>query len=353
MVKKVQPRSTKAEILVAYKELEIAFKTLETQQEQVLTPTVASEPKNESTENATQYTHAAMDKVIQNLVAMGETFNLALSQLSTNLLVEASHLKDVRTQVDTESTHLVDLYKISIAEDTLGNLLKQYTDLSKTYQETQKQKHEECDNAWLIKNKAWQDEKEETNARLQDNDSSDKKTQKRDDTEYRYNLTLQRGLSGEEYKQQQQQQQQALDEQEETRRKTWTEHETALTQREKQFQDSKAKVDGFPNDLKAAIKKAKDEGTGIARHQAKIKTDLVTKEFIGDENVYQLKIHALEEQVKNQNSQIDKLSKQLEAAFKQAQELAVKAIEGGAHQNSFAALKEIALEQAKSQPKSK
>ena len=48
-----------------------------------------------------------------------------------------------------------------------------------------------------------------------------------------------------------------------------------------------------------------------------------------------------------------KLSLQLEAALKQAQELAVKAIEGTSSHGSFEALKEIALEQAKNQPKAK
>lgn len=45
--------------------------------------------------------------------------------------------------------------------------------------------------------------------------------------------------------------------------------------------------------------------------------------------------------------------KEQETALKQVQDLAVKAIEGSSNVNSYQAMKEIALEQAKSQAKTK
>ncbi len=364
MVKKISSRNTKPEILEAYKELEAAYKALETKQMTLPTPqkpveavkapeTQPKAPKKETKPVAQSGTQAPMEEVINGLGEMGEKFNLALSQLSTNLLVEASRLKEVSTTVETESNHLASLYHLDIEEDTLTDLLKQYTDTAEDYQDTLKQKREDSEKAWLEKNQAWQNEKEETRQRLQEQETSDKKTQKRENTEYRYDLTLKRGISDEEYTQQNKQQQQALDEIEEKRRKAWDERERTLAEREKQFQEYKTKVEVFPDDLKAAIKRAKDEGVAIARHQAKIKAEFAAKEFAGEEEVSQLKIRSLEEQVANQTTQIDKLSKQLDAALKQAQELAVKAIEGGSSHTSFQALKEIALEQAKNQPKTK
>jgi len=280
-------------------------------------------------------------------------FNTALSQLSTNLLVEASHLKEVRTDVEEESSRLASLYDLKIEENTLSDLLKQYSDTAEQYQETLKQKREELEKNWFEKNQTSETEKEEKELHLQEQETANKKTQKREESEYSYDLTQKRGLSDEEYSQQQKQQQQALNEIEETRRKAWEEHEKTLVEREKQFEECKTKVERFPKELETAIKKAKEEGTGIARHQAKIKIDLAAKEFTGDEEVYKLKILSLEEQVATQSAQIEKLSKQLEAALQQAQELAVKAIEGASSHSSFDALKEIALEQAKNQPKAK
>lgn len=378
MVKKVSTRNTKAEILNAYQELEAAYQELEkkaAEAEAVVkaTPPPMADaavktleapdlkvPKAEITKRPKLQplskdgnAHAPMEEIINHLGQLGEKFNTALSQLSTNLLVEASRLKEVSTTVEEESSHLGALYGIETKEDSLSNLLKQYTETAEQYQEMLKQKGEETEKAWLSQKQAWQTEKEETQQRLQEQQTTDNKNQNREDTEYRYDLTLKRELSEEEYSHQQKQNKQALEELEQTRRKEWQEREKALAEREKQFEEHKTKVDNFAKELETAIKKAKDEGTGIARHQAKIKADLIAKEFTGEEEVSQLQIRALEEQVANHVNQIDKLSKQLEAALKQAQELAVKAIEGSSSQTSFQALKEIALEQAKNQTKTK
>lgn len=64
-------------------------------------------------------------------------------------------------------------------------------------------------------------------------------------------------------------------------------------------------------------------------------------------------MQSLEQTITNQETRIQNLSKQLESALKQVQDLAVKAIEGSASMNSYQAIKEIALEQAKSQVKNK
>lgn len=61
----------------------------------------------------------------------------------------------------------------------------------------------------------------------------------------------------------------------------------------------------------------------------------------------------MEETIKNQEIRRQSLSQQLEASLKQVQDLAVKAIEGTSNRNSFEAMKEIAMEQAKNQQKSK
>jgi hypothetical protein len=391
MPKKVSSKNTKAEILEAYQELEKSHQELESQKAAMAkssttqSSTVASDknvktdqndkmtkpvesslsPKKETKETeSVKFAHvpplqasgdaqAQMQTVIDAFKQLGENFNVALSQLSTNLLVEASHLKEIRTTVSDESNHLATLYNLKIKEETLSELLKQHENTAQEYQETLQQQREAAEKAWLEQTQAWQTETEETEQRLREQQGLDKKNQQREDSEYHYNQNLKRHLSDEEYEQQKLLQQQTLTELEEKRQREWQELEKALAEREKQFKEFKEKVERFPKDLEAAIKKAKEEGAGIARSQAKVKTDLVAKEIAGEEEVYQLKIHALEEEVAIQTAQIDRLAQQVESALKQAQELAVKAIEGSSSYTSFQALKEIALEQAKNQPKAK
>ena len=80
-----------------------------------------------------------MTAVIQSLGQLSEQFNTALSQLSSNLLIEVSQLTEVSTKVKTETSHLETLYDLQIADETLNDLLTQYTVNAEQYQQTQQQ----------------------------------------------------------------------------------------------------------------------------------------------------------------------------------------------------------------------
>ena len=114
-----------------------------------------------------------------------------------------------------------------------------------------------------------------------------------------------------------------------------------------------ARAAAAPKELEAAIARADAEGTGIAKRQAKLTADLLQKADEGKRRVFGLKVAALEETIARQNEQVSELSKQLATALKQAQDLALKAIDGASSSSSFAAVKEIALEQAKTSQKAK
>ena len=73
----------------------------------------------------------------------------------------------------------------------------------------------------------------------------------------------------------------------------------------------------------------------------------------GQKRFYEQRLESLAHTIDNQEGRIQGLAKQLESALKQVQDLAVKAIEGAANINSYQAVKEIAIEQAKTQVKNK
>jgi len=61
---------------------------------------------------------------------------------------------------------------------------------------------------------------------------------------------------------------------------------------------------------------------------AKVQAELFEKEIATNKEVYDLQITSLKETIEHQNKQIEQLSAQLQMASKQAQDLAVKAVEG-------------------------
>jgi hypothetical protein len=62
--------------------------------------------------------------------------------------------------------------------------------------------------------------------------------------------------------------------------------------------------------------------------ERKYAVDLLQKEFVGERNVLNSRIEALQLTVEKQTEQIARLSQQLEHSYGQVQDIALKAIEG-------------------------
>lgn len=315
--------------------------------EEPVMPEPASPPKPRETPPP-----VAMDSVIAALNRLSDQFNLALSQLSTELLAEAGRLREVGRQVEDLSGQLARLYQLrEVTEETLSQLLARYDDSLERYAQEKQQRGEELERQWQEKSRAWRQEKDGHEQAVAERDAEAQRQTVREEQEYRSRLNQERERRAEEWKQQCRQQEQALAEDKERVAREWAEREKELTEREKQFAELKARVEGFDKELETAVKRAREEGIGAARQQARLKAELAAREFAGEEEVYQIRLATLEKTVAEQDARLARLAQQLETVLKQTQELAVKAIEGSSHQASFQALREITLEQAKNPSK--
>ncbi|BAY15407.1 hypothetical protein NIES21_12240 [Anabaenopsis circularis NIES-21] len=358
--KKLTDKNTKAEILQAYEELIKEASGLKTQLNQATkanrnVDVDIEKPKVEQNTIMTQPAtiQQKMNFTIESLAKIQLGFGSAANELSEQLTTQASKLGEIRQSVETEITALKQLHNLEVAEDTLDILITAYEDNSKAYQEEYSQRYEVLSQDILEQRIAWQKEQEEYKQSIKERNDSLNKTRQRDTAGYKYDLELQRKLESDEYEQVQKTLYKQLEEFQQATEKQWNEREKQIVERETQFVEAKAKVEAFPKDKEAALKKATEEGKGIAHYQAKVKSDLYGKEVEGQKRFYEQRLQSLEQTINNQETRIQNLSKQLDSALKQVQDLAVKAIEGTANVNSYQAIKEIALEQAKSQVKNK
>jgi hypothetical protein len=361
VVKKPNEKNTKVEILQAYEELAQEKAALKSQIDQLakVNNSVAQQqeqPKNVEPKiamNQPKTVQQKMNNTIESLVKIQMGFGSAASELSEQLTTQASTLAEIQESVGNEIKQLKELHNLEISEDTLDNLIESYEENSKTYQEEFSQRYEILSQEILEHKNTWEKEQEEYKRTLKERNDNLNKNRQRDAAEYKYDLELQRKLEADEYEQGQKALYKELEELKQEIDKQWAEREKAISEREKQFEEYKAKVEAFPKEKEAAIKKATEEGKGIAYYQAKVKSDLYGKEVEGQKRFYEQRLQSLEQTITNQETRILNLSKQLESALKQVQDLAVKAIEGTSNVNSYQAMKEIALEQAKSQVKNK
>jgi DNA repair exonuclease SbcCD ATPase subunit len=357
--KKPTEKSTKAEILQAYEEIAKEKSALKSELDQALkTPhpvAVKEKPPSEpkTPMNQTTSIQQKMNSTIENLVKIQLGFGSAASELSEQLTTKASKLAEIKQSVNTEVQQLQELHKLEISPETLDTLIEAYENNSKAYQEEFNQRYETLSQETQQQRSSWQKQQDEYKLSLKERNETLAKSRQREDISYKYDLELQRKLESDEYEQRQKTLYKEIEEIQQETEKKWTEREKVIAEREQQFAELKAKVEAFPKDKEAAIKKASEEGKGIAHYQAKIKSDLLNKEVEGQKRFYEQRLQSLEQTINNQESRIQNLSNQLDSALKQVQDLAVKAIEGSANVNSYQAIKEIALEQAKSQAKAK
>ncbi len=361
--KKPTDKNTKVEILQAYEELVKEKAALKSQLEQTNKQNNASSNSNTTikeksitepkTMNSSASIQQKMNYTIESLVKIQLGFGSAASELSELLTTRASKLAEIKQTVEEEAQQLKQLHKLEVQEDSLDNLIQAYEDNSKTYQEEYNQLLETLSQQIQEERDSWRKEQDERKLVIKERNENLSKTRQRETTDSRYDLELQRQIGMDDYEQQQKGLYKQLEEFESEAEKNWSEREKVISEREKQFEDHKIKVEFFPKEKEAAVKKATEEGKGIAYYQAKVKSDLLAKEVDGQKRFYEQRLQSLEQTISNQEMRILNLSNQLESALKQVQDLAVKAIEGSANVNSYQVMKEIALEQAKSTMKAK
>ena len=368
MAKNVGPRNTKAEILEALNELKKEKSELQSQLKKAsngsknensvqTSPVVKIAPPEKKNEkkmmNQTQNSYN-IEKILTSLERLQISFGGAASNLSEQLIAEASTLEELQTSVTDEKGQLQELHDLEAIEDnTLDTLVESYEENSKTFEEEFSERQETLEQELQDLQKVWQKERETQLREVKERNENYQKTQQRNTEEYRYSLELTRNLSDEEYEQRKKELYKELLSTKTEQEKDWKEREEEIAKREKESAEAKQKVEEHEAELEKNKKEGKENGQRIGHYNAKVASDLRSKEIEGERRNYQLQIEALDRTIENQNTRIDKLSQQLDAALKQVQDLAVKAIEGTANRNAFDAVKEIANDLAKNQQKNK
>lgn len=361
---KISDRNTKAEILAAYHELQKELESLkaEASKSPAAAPPSPPPPPPAATAVKTatppgqppKSNKSKLQSTLDNLTILQSSFGGVISELSEQLTSEATRLQELQNRVAETEQHLLELHNIeSISDDTLDVLIQQYHHSFKEFEQELSDRRETLELEWERQQATWKKEKEEHQQLVKERNQRETKNRERDQETYEYNLKLERDLDQEQYQQNQAELYKQLEEFQQEKRQEWLEKETAIAQREQEHLEVKTQVAEFEKNLEDAIKKGKEMGRNIGNYQAKIKADLWAKEVEGQKQFYELRVKSLTETISNQENRIQSLSKQLESALKQVQDLAVKAIEGSSNANSFQAMKEIALEQAKNQQKGK
>jgi hypothetical protein len=351
MAREVSAKSTKTEILEAYEELVGEHQALQAHLEELRAGQKAALPRAPQVIEAKPFIEAVkgttVHEVLQGLSVLRTGFGSAISALSGQLTAEATKLAELQGSVAAQTNELKELHSLEVTEQTLDELLQQYAAESERFDTDMQQQRQAFGQEMAERRAAWQKEQDVQARFIKERDASLQRAREREAAEYAYERERTRRHETDTYEQQKKKLSEALDALVQSKQQDLAAREQAIANQEKLFAEYQAKVEGFPAELDTAVQKAAAESRRLVETEAKIQADLQAQEIAGEKRIAALKITALRDTIDKQAVQIDHLAQQLNAVLKQAQDLAVKALEGTSTSSSYQAIREIALEQAK------
>ena len=349
-IQDLNSRDTKAVILAAYKDLAKAYRTLDKSKKGAPAPAPAA--KSTALVKASD-APAPSGSLAAQLSGIGSHLGSHTATLQQRLSAEAVTLIDIREQVESLTKQLETLYQVDAGEGALAKLFETYEQRAAAAKDELELKRDAAKKALNEKREAWAKESQTHDEGVAQAQAELDKARARETETYDYDLDQRRKQQGDEREQAAKAFAAELSALREARHEEWAAREQAIAAREEELAQLELEGEGLDEALVEARKRGESMGMSIARRDTKSAAELSKKDREGKRRVSELRIAGLEETLAKQGAQISSLSKQLDTALAQAQDLAVKAIEGSSNSTSFEAIREIAMEQAKTSGKGK
>jgi len=298
----------------------------------------AEQERNRSVlEAVSQYT---ADAIVRGLADLQLDFGTTISELANGLTRETTKLEDLKRAIAVETKNLQDLQRTRVVADALYLLTQEHQETLGQLDQQANRDREALDREKTAIRKDWQQEQEEFDSNANDNRELLSQLRQRQEADYQYDSNRARQLARDDYDQTKRQIEREIQETIAAKEKDWAERERLLAADQGLLEEYQQKVSSFPNELEAAIKKAREEGIRDANQDAKVKADLLEKEWESTRQGYEIQIQSLEMKIQKQTEQIMEISTQLQTALRQAQELAMRAFDSSSNRITAKAEKE-------------
>jgi chromosome segregation ATPase len=313
---KVTSKSTRAELLKAY---QLALQKLEEASSGGKAPVPEAE-----TEPRLLFTDEEVIKAVNDLQVM---FNKALKDLLEKMIAESGKLEEIRKTIERERARLRQVHEIEFHVHSLAALIEAQAERKSAFEKEMAAQREQFEAEMLMKRDAWKREQQLYEQSVKERDSVAKKQREREEEEYRFMIALERKKEAAEHAARRAELERQLADEKKKFEEEITERRKVLAAQEGELVELRKRVEGFPKELEAAVKKAEAAVRQALQQQFDFENKLAAKDIETERRVNALRIASLEEIVAKQQTQIADLTKQLQAATKQVQEMALKAIE--------------------------
>ncbi len=352
--KKFQPKklslsNTKQEMLEAYNAV---LKQMEAQREAELKPEKRLEEKK-SKEVIQVAESLSSEGVAREISTLKIETSKTLAQISDRLEEEVNKFKAIQSAIALKEKELQELYEIERSAVTLAALIESQNQKRESFESEMAEKKETLNQEIEALRAEREREKNDYEVEIKERDMAEKKRRDREKEEYEYSFKRDQKIAKDKFEDEKAKLEKEIQIKKEQMENELKAREKVIAEREEELNELKKKVAAFPKEMEMAVAKAIKETTDRLNLEAKNREELVKKEFIGERNVLTTRIESLEKIVKEQSEQIAKFSQQLEKAYQQVQDIAVKTIEGSSNIKSFATLQQWVSEQTRKSPQDK
>ena len=179
---KISPRSTKAQILKAYQDIEKEKKELENrvskiQNELTQAHAEVEKAKKEQVKPVAEKTIVKVigetprlekpEGILLTLEGISKGLSLAFSEVSSKLTIKADELSELNKQIEEKKLQMEKLYNMKFADDTLNKIIEEYESSGESFDEEMKKTRLNFDTEWEEALKTWEKEQKESELSLQ------------------------------------------------------------------------------------------------------------------------------------------------------------------------------------------
>jgi hypothetical protein len=287
--------------------------------------------------------------VVKSIGELRSTIGKTLAQLSDRLEEEVSKYVQIQRAILAKEAELKEIYEIQKSASTLTALIEAQQRRRDEFESELASDRESLTQEIESTRAEWEAERKSRETEIKEQAVTEQKRREREREEYRYAFTREQQLTKDRFADEMSKAQRELDERKALVEKELAERAKVIAMGESELAEMRRRIETFPEELRSSVAKAAQDATAAATLSAAAGEELLKREFAGERNVLTTRVAALEQTVKEQASQIQKLSQQAEKAYTQVQDIAVKAIEGSSNFKSLTNLQQLLSEQGRKQ----
>lgn len=331
-------KNTKQELLDLIGDLQ---QEIEEREKQELKPEKVKEESRhkESVKTADAATEETATKGIDGLKS---ELSRMLAELAEKLTTETDRYRKIKEAITAKDRELKDIFEIERQAGTLAALIEAQARKKTSFDEEMAAAKERMDIEIRETREAWKKEKEAWIAEQKEREQEEKKRREREKEEWLYAFTREKEQEKNRFEDEKREREKELA----AKIAELETRERAIAEKESRLKELEAKVAGFDAQIQGTVQRAIKETTERLATEHKAKSDLALKQHEGEKAVLATRIETLDQQLVEQKKQSEKLSTQLDMAYKKVEDIALKALESSGNAKTIAGINQMLGERA-------